>query len=88
MTDAVTISVVTGIGAVIMATVSAYFSYKSRDTAEKTHLLVNSRLDEFMEMAKKFYRNEGIMQERSDNLIASRKPKLKKGKHEPERHNP
>jgi hypothetical protein len=39
-----------------------------------------------MNMAKKFYRNKGIMQERSRNL--SRTIKLKKGRNEPERHDP
>lgn len=59
VTDAVAISGITSIAAVIMAGVSAYFAYKAKTIAKETHDVVNSRMTEFMEMAKKSFKAEG-----------------------------
>lgn len=65
MTDAVSISIVTSVAAVVMAGMSAYFAHKAKVMASETHKVVNSRMDEFMEMAKKFFRNEGVLEEKA-----------------------
>lgn len=66
MTDPVVISIITGVVAIIVAAISAYFAYKSKNVSQETHNLVNSRMDEFMEMAKKSFKAEGVLQEKTD----------------------
>lgn len=64
-TDAVTISAITSAAAVLMAGVSAYFAYKAKAVSEGTHKAVNSRLDEFMKLAKEKYYADGKLEGRA-----------------------
>lgn len=64
LSDAVSISIITSVSAVIMAGMSAFFAYKAKTTAEATHQAVNSRLDLFMKTAEAAFRAEGIEKER------------------------
>jgi hypothetical protein len=66
MTDAVVISAISSVAAVVMAAVSAYFAYKAKVTAVETHGIVNSRMTEFMEMARRFYFGQGKLEEKAD----------------------
>lgn len=66
MTDAVSISITTSIAAVLMAGISAYFAFRAKAASQETHEAVNSRMTEFLEMAKKAFRAEGVLQEKSD----------------------
>lgn len=66
LTDAVSISIITSLSAVIMAGISAFFAYKAKTTAESTHAAVNSRLDLFMKTAEAAFKAEGIAKERTD----------------------
>lgn len=66
ITDAVSISIITSCAAVVMAGMSAYLSYKTKAITAETHNAVNSRMDEFKELAKKFFHAEGVLQEKSD----------------------
>lgn len=59
MTEAVTISLVTGGATVLVAGIAAVVSYK-------THKAVNSRMDEFKRIAEKMFKAEGILQEKAD----------------------
>lgn len=69
MTDAVAISIVTSIAAVLMAGISAFFSYRAKAVAEETHKAVNSRLTSFLELAKKSFTNDGVLQEKEAQLV-------------------
>ena len=52
MTDTVIISVVTSTTAAITATVGAYFAYRAKAVASETHVMVNSRLTQLLEISK------------------------------------
>lgn len=69
MTDAVLISIVTSTAAAVTAALSAYFSYRAKITANETHEIVNSRMTEFMAMAKKSFLAEGAEQEKRDASV-------------------
>lgn len=69
MTDAVTVSLITSTSAVVMGALSAYFAYRAKVTAGETHQIVNSRMTQFMEMAKKSFRAEGVLQEKKDAAV-------------------
>lgn len=69
MTDAVSISIVTSTAAVVMAVVSAYFAFRAKAVAQETHTAVNSRMTEFMEMAKKSFRAEGASAEKAAEAV-------------------
>lgn len=62
MTDAVTISIVTSSGAVLVSAISAYFAYRAKVNSKETHDIVNSRMTEFLEMAKKSFKAEGKLE--------------------------
>lgn len=66
MSDAVAISIVTSTAAVVMAAVSAWFAFKAKKIAGETHDIVNSRMTEFMEMAKKSFKAEGKLEGAAD----------------------
>lgn len=70
MTDAILISVIAGVAAVFAATVSAYFSYRAVAISRETHLIVNSRMEEFLRLARLASRAEGVLEEkeRTKNL--------------------
>lgn len=79
MTDAVAIQITISTAAVLVAGVSAYFSYKAKTSALNTHELVNSRMSQLLKMAKSSSRAAGRLeggadQRRKDNKI-DQKPK-------------
>lgn len=76
MTDAVSISIITSTGAVIMASVSSFFAYKAKTIAEQTHQVTNSRMTELLALAKVSSKQEGVLQEKMDE--AGRQSQTKK----------
>lgn len=60
MTDAVAISIVTGVSSVAMAGISAYFAYRAKAVAKETHEAVNSRMDEFKRVSEKLFHAQGV----------------------------
>lgn len=69
MTDAVSISIVTSVSAVLMAGISAYFAFRAKAISAETHKIVNSRMTEFMTMAEKSFKAEGVLQEKTDEKL-------------------
>lgn len=69
MTDAVSISIVTSLSAVLMAGISAYFSYKAKTIAETTGKAVDGHLTEFKTMAKEKFTTEGVLQEKQEETL-------------------
>jgi hypothetical protein len=52
-------------GAMAMfAAIAAYFSYKAKHAVNEVHLSINSRMDQFLEEARKLARLQGIHEER------------------------
>lgn len=66
MTDGVQIAIVTSTGALLLGAVSSYFAYKAKAVSQVTHDLVNSRMTELLEMAKKTSHAKGVLQEKQD----------------------
>lgn len=66
MTDAVEISIISGACTIIVASISAYFSYKAKVQSKQTHIAVNSRMDEFISNAKQLFHAQGVIQEKED----------------------
>lgn len=66
MSDSVQVALITGGCIVLASAVPAWFAYQAHKTAQATHHAVNSRRDEFVEMAKKSFRAEGVAQEQAD----------------------
>ena len=62
MTDAVAISIVTSVSAVLVSGLSAYFAYKAKVTSKETHDVVNSRMEAFLKMAEKSFKAEGKLE--------------------------
>lgn len=58
VTDAVSIAIVTQLGALALAGLAAYVSWR-------THKAVNSRMDEFKTMFAQAKLNEGVLQEKA-----------------------
>lgn len=58
LTDAVSIAIVTQVGALILAALAAFVSWR-------THRAVNSRMDEFKVMFAQAKINEGVLQEKA-----------------------
>ena len=77
MTDAIAVSIITGITTTLVALVAAIVSIK-------THKAVNSRMDEFKRIAENLYHEQGklagIKQEKSDEKarVASLNKTVKK----------
>lgn len=64
MTDAAMISIVAQVCTTAAAIAAGYFAYRAKAVAIETHRVVNSRVDEFLAMAKKSFRAEGVLEEK------------------------
>lgn len=65
MSDNVAIAIVTGIVSVLTSLTAAYFAFRAKVVAKETHLVVNSRMDEFKRMAEKMFTAEGVLKEKA-----------------------
>lgn len=74
MTDAAMISIVAQVCTTAAAIAAGYFAYRAKAVAIETHRVVNSRVDEFLVMAKKSFRAEGALEEKQAE--ASRKAEI------------
>lgn len=78
LTDAVAISGITSVAAVIMAAVSAYFAYRAKVVAEDTHKEVNSRMDKFLKVVEEKSLAEGKLQGKAEaNVITDAADKVR-----------
>lgn len=67
MTDTVLISLITSITACITACVAAYFAYKGKNMATKTHDIVNSRMTELLSLTRASSRAEGKLEGQAES---------------------
>lgn len=62
MSDPVQIAIATSTSACVIAFVGAYFAYKAKIMANKTHQIVNSRMTELLALAKSSSKAEGKLE--------------------------
>ena len=69
LSDAVAMSLISSMATLLLGIASAYFAYRAKvysqravETSMETHHVVNSRMQEMLELAKKSSKAEGVME--------------------------